>query len=254
VLIDEWLAPERLRPLSEAEIPALVTQGFREISGETDRTIHLYPSVKIDYADGVNMQALADKLGQLRLPEGAVVGGAFLFMADVIRLVHDEAPRVVLVVALLVVAVLVPFFYRRPRRIGVVILTVAPVALCAQAIMLAVGVRINMLNFAAVPITIGVGADYALNLLGAMDSLRVDAREACARMGGAILLCSLTTIVGYASLLVAQSGALRTFGWAAVLGEVMAVLGVLLVLPAFLPGKAAGELKSTLPSSGSNLA
>ncbi len=243
VLIDEWLVPERLRPLTEAEIPALVTQGFREISGATDRTIHLYPSVKIDYADGVNMQALASKLSQIQLPEGAVVGGAFLFMADVIRLVRDEAPRVVLVVALLVVAVLVPFFYRRPRRIGVVILTVAPVALCAQAIMLAVGVRINMLNFAAVPITIGVGADYALNLLGAMDSLRVGAREACARMGGAILLCSLTTIVGYASLLVAQSGALRTFGWAAVLGEVMAVLGVLLVLPALLPGNAAGELK-----------
>ena len=113
--------------------------------------------------------------------------------------------------------------------------TVGPVAIAAQTIMLAVGVKINMLNFAAVPITIGVGADYALNLLGAMDSLKLDARRACARMGGAILLCSLTTTVGYASLLVAQSGALRTFGWAAVLGEVMAVITVLLVLPAALP-------------------
>ena len=31
----------------------------------------------------------------------------------------------------------------------------------------------------------------------------------------AIALCSLTTIVGYFSLVIAQSGALRTFGWAA---------------------------------------
>ena len=41
-------------------------------------------------------------------------------------------------------------------------------------------------------------------------------------------------MIGYASLLVAQSGALRTFGWAAVLGEVMAVAAVLLVLPVLL--------------------
>jgi uncharacterized protein len=97
--------------------------------------------------------------------------------------------------------------------------------------MVAVGVRLNMLNFAAAPITMGVGADYLINLCGAMDALRASAREACARMGGAILLCSLTTVVGYASLLLAQSGALRTFGWAASLGEVMAAATVLLVVP-----------------------
>ena len=38
---------------------------------------------------------------------------------------------------------------------------------------------------------------------------------------------------GY-ELLVAQSGALRTFGWAAVLGELMAVLVVLMVLPVIM--------------------
>jgi predicted RND superfamily exporter protein len=139
------------------------------------------------------------------------------------------------VVCGLVALVLIPFFLRRGTRIFLVIGTVLPVAVAAQTIMLALGVKINMLNFAAVPLTIGVGADYVLNLFGAMDSLKLDARRACARMGGAILLCSLTTIVGYASLLVAQSGALRTFGWAAVLGELMAVMTVLLVLPSALP-------------------
>jgi predicted RND superfamily exporter protein len=100
--------------------------------------------------------------------------------------------------------------------------------------MVALGVKINMLSFAAMPITIGVGADYVVNLLGAMDALKLDARRACARMGGAIFLCSATTIIGYASLVVAESGALRTFGWAAVLGEIMAVTTVLLVLPVVL--------------------
>jgi predicted RND superfamily exporter protein len=97
--------------------------------------------------------------------------------------------------------------------------------------MIGLGVRLNILNFAALPITVGVGADYAVNLLGAMDAYDTDAKGACIRMGGAILLCSLTTVVGYFSLVIAQSGALRTFGWAAVLGEIMASATVLLILP-----------------------
>jgi hypothetical protein len=240
-LVEEWLAPERLTPIAQDEIPLALLHGFRETSGVLDRSLLIYPALAVDYEDGVNMQWLGRRLTDARLPDGAIVGGAFLFMADVFRLVHQEAPRVVLVVCGLVALVLVPFFWRRPTRIAVVMAAVVPAALAAQAIMLTVGVKINMLNFAAVPITIGVGADYALNLLGAMDSLELDARRACARMGGAILLCSLTTTVGYASLLVAQSGALRTFGWAAVLGEVMAVVAVLLVLPAVLPEEEARE-------------
>jgi predicted RND superfamily exporter protein len=236
--VDEWLAADRLTPITAEEVPPSLLQGFRETSGVVDRSVLIFPALAVDYADGVNMQWLARRLGEARLPAGAIVGGAFLFMADVFRLVHQEAPRVVLVVCLLVALVLVPFFWRRPGRIALVMAAVVPAAFAAQALMLAAGVKINMLNFAAVPITIGVGADYAVNLLGAMDSLGLDARRACARMGGAILLCSLTTTVGYASLLVAQSGALRTFGWAAVLGEVMAVITVLLVLPAVLPPSA----------------
>ncbi len=234
-LVSDWLAEPRLRAIATDEIPSVLLQGFREVSGTVERSVLIYPSLAIDYGDGVNMLMLARRLGEAKLPQEAVVGGAFLFMADVFRLVHEEAPQVVLMVCVLVSGVLLPFFARRPRRIFLVLGTVVPVAIVAQAIMLALGVRINMLNFAAVPITIGVGADYALNLLGAMDTLSLDARRACARMGGAILLCSMTTIVGYASLLVAQSGALRSFGWAAVLGEVMAVIAVLLVLPAVLP-------------------
>ena len=194
----------------------------------------VYPSLAIDYNDGRNIIAFADRVATARLPERSVTGGGFLFMAEIIRLIRDEALHVVLVVCVLVGIVLVPIFRRRPGRVLVTVATVAGVAAAAQAVMLALGVRINMLNFAAVPITIGVGADYVVNLFGAMRALEISARAACVKMGGAILLCSLTTIVGYLSLVFAQSGALRSFGWAAVLGEVMAITTVLVVLPVAL--------------------
>ncbi len=235
--IDAWLAPGNLRVITLADVPRALSRPFTEVSGRTDQMVLLFPSLRINYNDGRNILRFVSALSRARLPPGTVVGGGFVFMAEIIRLVRAEAPRVVLTVCLLVALVLVPIFGRRPARVPVVVGTVALVAVSAQAVMFAVGVRLNMLNFAALPITIGVGADYVVNLLGAMDAFGVDARRACVRMGGAILLCSLTTVVGYTSLLLAHSGALRSFGWAAVLGEVMAATTVLLVLPAVLPSR-----------------
>ncbi len=232
--LDAWLSESSLMPIALADVPTSLKAPFTEVSGDSSRVVLLFPSLKINYNDGRNVLRFADELHSVPLPKGAVVGGGFLFMAEIIRLVHDEAPKVILTVALLVALVLAPLLIRKPWRIVLVVGSIGIVALLAQANMLAFGIQLNMLDFAAVPITIGVGADYVVNLLGAMDALKLDARRACVKMGGAIFLCSLTTVIGYASLLVAQSGALRTFGWAAVCGEVMAAATVLVVLPVLL--------------------
>ena len=231
--IDRWLAEENLRVLAAADIPQSFRRPFTEVSGETNHSVLLYPQLQINYNDGANVMRFAEKLSTITVPKGTVVAGAFLFMAEIIRLIRVEAPRLVLLVCLFVAIALLPVFWRKPLRIVLVVLSVAIVAVSSQAVMFALGVRLNMLNFAALPITIGVGSDYVVNLLGAMDALKTSARRACARMGGAILLCSLTTVIGYTSLLFAHSGALRSFGWAAVLGEVMASTVVLLVIPTF---------------------
>ena len=52
--------------------------------------------------------------------------------------------------------------------------------------------------------------------------------------GGAVGLCSLTTIVGYSSLLVAQNVGLFLFGLLAVLGEICCLTTAVVVLPAVL--------------------
>ena len=58
--------------------------------------------------------------------------------------------------------------------------------------------------------------------------------EAVRTTGGAVTLCSLTTIIGYSSLLLAQNRALFLFGVLAVLGEVACLSAAVVVLPAFV--------------------
>jgi uncharacterized protein len=229
-----WLAPESLEPIELAEVPERLVSSFRELSGRVDRVVLVFPSIHVNYNDGRNIQRFADVVRSARLPPDVTIGGSFLFMAEILRLVQDQALHVVLVVSALVCVLLLVIFAHQPARAIISLVTMLLAAFASQAVTLALGVKVNLLNFAALPITIGVGADYVVNLFGAMSSLRLDAREACVRMGGAILLCSLTTVIGYLSLVLAKSGALRSFGWAAALGELVAILAVLLVLPVAL--------------------
>ena len=49
-----------------------------------------------------------------------------------------------------------------------------------------------------------------------------------------MFVCSLTTMIGYGSLLVSENLAIRGFGTASLLGEVACVLTALVLVPALL--------------------
>ena len=93
----------------------------------------------------------------------------------------------------------------------------------------------NFLNFVALPITIGIGVEYATNLWArcrAASVSRLTLPQILAETGSAVSLCSLTTIIGYSSLLLAQNRALQSFGKVACLGEVTCLVAALLIVPA----------------------
>jgi hypothetical protein len=94
------------------------------------------------------------------------------------------------------------------------------------------GVRIHYVNFIALPITLGIGCEYPFNIADRARLLGGDAAAAVARSGGAVLLCSFTTMVGYASLLASDFQALQSFGTLAVFGEGASVFAAVFALPA----------------------
>lgn len=83
------------------------------------------------------------------------------------------------------------------------------------------------------PITFGVGVEYAVNIVSRIRD-GASASTGIAATGGAVTLCSWTTIVGYGSLLAARSQALRGFGAMAILGEFASLIAAIVALPALL--------------------
>ena len=97
---------------------------------------------------------------------------------------------------------------------------------------MALGVKINFVNFIAFPITFGIGVDYAVNVMARY--LRDDRPNVAAAIkprAARSALCSSTTIVGYSSLLFAKNVGLFLFGVVAVLGELACLVTAVVVLP-----------------------
>src|SRR5262249_39637787 len=93
----------------------------------------------------------------------------------------------------------------------------------------------NFFNFIALPITFGIGVDYAVNFIQRYDhDPRGGILGVLQNTGGAVILCSLTTTLGYLALLGSINQAIRGLGLLAVMGEVCCLLAAVLVLPAVL--------------------
>ena len=106
-------------------------------------------------------------------------------------------------------------------------------------LMASIGMKLNFLNFVAFPITFGNGVDYGVNVMRRYrletDDDNPDAvRAAIENTGGAVILCSLTTIIGYTSLYTSANQAINSFGLAMAISEVTCVVSAVLTMPAIL--------------------
>ncbi|MCE9580171.1 MAG: MMPL family transporter [Deltaproteobacteria bacterium] len=221
--------PDDLLPLTDADLPAAIAWPFTETSGARGQLVIAAPGPGVDPWHADDLVRFSDDVRALELPRGAVIGGAAFVMADLLIAIERDGPRATLAAllgAVLVVALVLGF-----RRAGLITLFAgASGTLLMLGGAAALGLHVNFLNFAALPITIGIGIDYAANL-AARAGAEGDARRAVATTGGAVVLCSYTTIVGYGALLVSDSGAIRSFGQAAILGEITCLTTALLLVP-----------------------
>jgi predicted RND superfamily exporter protein len=175
-------------------------------------------------------------------------------MADVIHSIAKDGPRAT-VLSLAGVALLVLLAFglgkRSVRSLKDAAWVLASLGLGVVwfgGIAGALGLRLNMLNFIALPITFGIGADYATNIF---QRRRLEPESSIGDVirttGGAVALCSVTTIIGYSSLLVARNQALISFGVLANLGEVACLAAALLAFPAVVRLRELGHERPAAP-------
>jgi predicted RND superfamily exporter protein len=235
------LPPADLRPFGAADLPAPLREQLTERDGRVGTPVLVHPAGRMNMWDGRDMLRFADELRSIALPEGTPTASWILLMADVLRLIARDGPRATFLSLAGVVAIVLVAFglgkrsARSLKDAGWVLAALAVGVVWFLGLAVALGLRLNMLNFIALPITFGIGIDYATNIF---QRRRLDHAGAISDVvrttGGAVTLASLTTIIGYSSLLVARNQALVSFGILADLGEVACLAAALLALPAML--------------------
>ncbi len=226
--------PADLRLLSADDLPEEIAWPFIEADGSRGKMILAMSGWGYEIWNARDLVRFAGNVRALSLGPNTLLGGTAFVLADVLRSLQTDGPLATLVAvlgAVLVVAFVVGF-----RRHGVVTLVCGA---CGTLIMLAtgafLGLRVNFLDFVALPITIGIGIDYSVNIcVRERQDGPGSARTALATAGAAVFLCSFTTIVGYGSLLLSTNKGIRSFGSAAILGEATCLLAALALAPALL--------------------
>ena len=247
-IADEWRPPDWLRPLTAQDLPELVRARFTERDGRVGTPIYVYLNPKISQSRGENLLKIADILEGVRLPDGKIVPNASraTVFAEMIRSMERDGPRATLMAFLVVIAVTLSVTRRLVPAAAVigsllcgVLFTVGGAAW--------INTRLNFLNFVAIPLIFGICVEYAINLYERMRAHGGDVAAGVRSAGGPVFLCSLTTILGYGALLVADNRALQSFGRYAIAGEVACISAALLLMPAALHLKARFDQRSEPP-------
>jgi uncharacterized protein len=234
--LEPLLPPADLKPWTVADLPESMQRPFRDRAGVVGRLVLIEPTAGQSDSDVKYLMRWAESFREVTLPNGEQVRGSgrAVIFADILQTVLRDIPRTVLLsLAMTVLVVLVTV-----RRGASLWLVTGALGVGLGAVVLAMqllDIKINFFNFVALPISFGIGVDYAVNFVvryeqdpgqGALSVLR--------STGGAIVLCSLTTMLGYLALLGSVNQAIRSLGLLAVLGELGCLASATLVLPAYL--------------------
>jgi predicted RND superfamily exporter protein len=233
--VEEMRPPDDLTAVTAKDLPALLRRRFEEANGTVGTVFYVKYKNDVSLSDGHNLLRIAKTTDNVHLPDGRIVQTASrsTIFAEMLRSMERDGPLATIVSfsAVLVVVILATRSVRG---------AVAVISALIMGVLWAVGggalfdLKLNFLNFIALPITFGIGCEYPFNVFDRSRLLGGDMTSALKRTGGAVALCSFTTAIGYSSLLFADNQALQSFGRLAMSGELACVSTALLVLPSLM--------------------
>jgi uncharacterized protein len=234
--IEKHLPKGELKPIEIADLPEQVARPFTERDGTRGRIVYIAPTTGTSVWNAKYLMRWADSFRHVELPNGEVIHGSgrAVIFADMIKTIGEDAPRAIAVSALGTILIILIAFRGNPLAFGVFVPWLLGIG-SLVAFLYIKDIRLNFLNFVAIPITIGIGAEYAHNM---MQRYRFEGpgklRRVVLATGGALTLCSLTTSLGYFALLFSINKGIHSFGLAAAVGELTCLAATVLWLPAIL--------------------
>ncbi|MFQ5568197.1 MAG: RND family transporter [Rhodothermales bacterium] len=221
-------------PIALADVPEFLKKQFTSKSGEIGNFIVIYPSVGL--SDGRLSMAFADDVATIVTEDGQEyhAGSPSIVAADMLRLMQREAPWMVLA-TFVIVALLMWFNFRALRWALLALMPLAIGVLWMLLLMEVFGMRLNFYNLVVLPAVLGIGNDAGAHMVHRYCEEGAGSILAVLRSTGEhVTMGALTTMIGFAGLLLSFHPGLNTIGALAVVGIGTTLVSALVFLLALL--------------------
>jgi predicted RND superfamily exporter protein len=140
-----------------------------------------------------------------------------------------------LVIAGVAIAVALLLALRHPFSAALAAIPLVGGIVAMLGVMALLSIKFNYANFIVLPLIVGIGIDDGIHIV---HRWRQESKENLTKVlnqiGRAIVLTSLTTTIGFGSLISSHYPGLRSIGWVTALGILTCLLAALILLPAVL--------------------
>ena len=227
-------AAQTENPIDLEDVPDFLKTQYTSKSGEIGNFVVIYPSVGL--SDGRQSIAFSEDVGRIETADGRVyhAGSTSLVAADMLKLMQKEAPWMVFATFVIVLLLMMVNF----RSVRWAVLATIPLivgVLWMLLLMELLELNLNFYNLIVLPAVLGIGNDAGVHIVhryreeGAGSIMNV-----LRSTGEHVAMGSLTTMIGFAGLLLSFHPGLHSIGVLAVIGIGATLLSALVFLPALL--------------------
>ena len=161
-------------------------------------------------------------------------------MQKAIQDISMEYFRLVLPIIILMISAVLFFFHRSLRGIIITLMPIAYAIILTFGLLGAVTPEMTLLAIAVVALLLGLGVDYSIHIMNRFAEENstgdeVDRMEKLLKSTGkAILLSSVTTVIGFGSLMISSMTPMITFGFACAVGILFCFICSIILAPALI--------------------
>ena len=221
-------------PILVEDVPETLSRRFMSKSGELGGYVTILPAVGL--SDGRKSMAFAEDVSDITTAEGNTyhAGSPSIVAADVLRLMRQESPYMVLA-TLVIVMLLMWVNFGKIRWALLAMMPLIVGIIWMILVMQVFGMRLNFYNLFVIPAIIGIGNDAGAHLVHRYREEGAGALLRTLRSTGEhVSMGAVTTMVGFGGLLLSFHPGLNTIGALAVTGIATTLLAALLFLPALI--------------------